>query len=78
MQRDACHHRYNESDNERGARAVHGGDAANRYHGGEMVEADNRMTEPRQHAFAEGRRGPAAHDVMGKSVSGAERQGHQD
>jgi len=57
---------------------VHGGDAAYRNHSGKMVEADNRMTEPRQHAFTEGGRGPAAHDVMGRRVAGAEDQGRQD
>jgi hypothetical protein len=78
MQRDAGHHRDNESDNECSSRVVHGGDAAHRNNGSEMVEAYNRMTKPQQHAFTERGGGPAAHDVMGRRIAGAEDQGRQD
>ena len=37
-----------EADRERGAGAVRGGEAADRHHGGEMIEADDRMAEPGQ------------------------------
>ena len=57
---------------------MHGGDAAHRHHGGKMIEADDRVTEAGQHAFAEGRRDPAAHHMMGKRIAGAERQGQED
>jgi len=78
MQRDASHHRNDEGNDECRSRAVHGGDAPRRDHASEMVEANNRMTEPGQHALAESRRGPAAHHVMGESGSGAERQSHRN
>ena len=66
MHRDARHHRHHEADRERGADAMRGGKAADRHHGGEMIEADDRMAEPGQEAFGEGRRHPAAHHVMRK------------
>ena len=46
MHRHAGHHRQHETDGERRRRPVRGGEAADRHHGGEMVEPDDRMAEP--------------------------------
>ena len=64
MQRDTRHHRHHKADRQRGAAPMRGGKTADRHHGGEMIEADHRMAEPGQDAFAEGRRHAAAHHVM--------------
>ena len=56
MRGDAGHHRHNETDDEPPSLRVRGGETADGDHGGEMVEADDRMAEAGQQAVDEGRR----------------------
>jgi hypothetical protein len=51
-----------------------GREAPDRNHGGKMVEANDRMAEPRQDALAKGRRRAPAHEVMGESRCGTNSQ----
>ena len=56
---------------------MRGGETADRHHGGEMVEADDRMAESGKNALAEGRRRVPAHQVMGEGRRAAECQHDQ-
>ncbi len=53
---------------------MRGGKAADRDHGGEMIDADHRMAEAGQDALAEGGGDFAAHQVMGEGRFGGGEQ----
>ena len=49
-------------------RAMRGRQTADRHHGSEMIEADDRMAETGKKPVLERRRHRAAHDVVGESL----------
>src|SRR6185437_6239411 len=76
MEGDASDHRDDKRNRERGRRPVRRRETADRHHRGKMVEANDGVPEPRQHAFSKGRRRAAAHQMM--SVSGRTAKGQND
>jgi hypothetical protein len=78
MEADAEHHRGDVADYRHRAPAVRCGEAADRHHGGKMVEADDRMAEAGQQPLPERRGLTTAHDVMRKGGVGNGESGERD
>ena len=77
MQRDASDHRQYECDGKCVRCPMRGGEAADCHNGGEMIQADNRMAEPREDSLSKGCRRAATHQVMREGRRVAERQHDQ-